>query len=914
MAIRMLSSTVTPDRIWPVGGVFGDVVVSRRAALSIGWEVTWPPMFSCTEDEYDDVVNNLAMAIRLLPAWSVVHRQDVYTYEEYAGRAGGGHFLKDAYERHFAGRRYLVHRSYIFLSMVPRGLVDRSGKESGLFGISASVSVPSPADLAAFRSKASEFVKVFTTSRLVKVRPLQERDYLGEGDDVGIIQRYMMLGEPSPVMSDVKLDPDAVGVFDKSMLAYVVSESDSLPGVVATVDRVPFLSSTENELWLSFAARIGTLLDCEHVVNQIFVIPNQDEVLRNLEKEKNRMMSGMKSVDNRANGEQIAQFLEDQYKSSMFLVRTHMNVLAWAPREQRQDLAGLLSSTLRSMCGVAVYNNHNTPVLYYAGIPTNAYEIGRENLMTMELYSSLCLSPYETFEPGIPGGCLKLCDRVRHVPVELDTQAKAQAAGRIANYNMFILGGTGAGKSFFTNKMVRDLYCAGEAVFIIDVGDSYEGQAAVVREESGGRDGVYMSWDDEHPITFNAFAGAEEWLGADGTLRADEEGGNFFFTLVQTIYEPDETADNKGWTSERKTVLQKTILDYLVHCRDARRRPLFDDYLRWFNREVLPKMTYVSEWEKAKPDPRKKQSAEQIAALKDDDYLAHGYWCGDNLRVTEDIFNAKAFSLSLAAYAKGGAYGKLLNDPDPKDVFSSDLTVIEVDKLSQDDPKFYSVCILCIMHALDIKMRRDTGKFKTFIIEEAWKAISNETMAPYLRGLWKTARKFNTSACVVTQEIADIIDNPTIKTAIVDNSDVKILLDQKNHAKDFDPLQKALSLTDKDRNLVLSVNRGLDPDARYKEVFISLGGVSSAVYATEVSPEEALAFESNKGKKQPLLDLAARRGSMVAAIRELAARGAGTEDIVARFRMMPPTAQEELLRVLGEYHAEAVEEQKEETP
>ena len=895
--MKMLSSTVNAEKIFPLAGVFNDVVVSRRGALTLGWELTMPVMYSSDEDDYDEIVESLSSAIKVLPTWSVIHRQDVYRYVDYVPQGDGtstGHILEDSFRNHFRGRRYLVHNCYLFISVAPRLSIDKAGSSSGIFGISGMVDVPSMETFAKFRSQCSEFLSILMNNGRITARPLLEKDWIGEGDEVGIIQRYMMLGDDSPVMSDIRLAPDAVKVHDKVMQSFAIGESDLLPGVIATVDLVPALSSMQNNVWLSFAAKIGVMLDCDHVVNQYIIVPNQDELKRTLDAERKRMNSGIKSVDNRLNGQEIGNFLEAAYRSGLYAVYTHTNVLAWSPEEDVQRISGMISAAFRSMNGItAKYNTFNTPVLYYAGIPSNGFELGRENWMTMEMYSSLCLAPYETFERGIPGGPIHFCDRVRHIPVDLDIQHLAQAAGLITNYNLFVLGASGTGKSFTVNKLAKDLYCAGQAVFIIDVGDSYEGQTAIVNEESGGKDGIYLSWDEDHPLTFNAFEGGEDWLSEDGTLRADEENGNFFQTLLQTIYSPEG-----GWTSERKSVLAQTIVDYLKHCKETGEKPLFDGYFHFFEDNILAKMIFVSTWEKTAPTVGDEDSAERIRLLKEDDYRAHGYWAG-NVPVTKELFDAAKFVLSMKEYSLAGSHAALLNDPNPKDIFSSDWTVIEVDKLSQADEKFYSICILCIMHALDNKMRKDTGKFKTFIIEEAWKAISNETMAPYLRGLWKTARKFNTAACVVTQEVGDIIDNPTIKTAILDNSEVKILLDQSNHLNTFDALQKVLSLNNKDANLILSMNRDNDPDLpMYKEVFVSLGGKKSGVYAVEVSRAEAMTYESNKQKKAPLLARAKELGSMVEALRSMTEEQDEEQKVEEALSKLRPTRRISLLKKL----------------
>ena len=122
--------------------------------------------------------------------------------------------------------------------------------------------------------------------------------------------------------------------------------------------------------------------------------------------------------------------------------------------------------------------------------------------------------------------------------------------------------------------------------------------------------------------------------------------------------------------------------------------------------------------------------------------------------------------------------------------------------------------------------------------------------------LHKTVRKYFGEAIVVTQEVEDIISSPIVKESIINNADCKILLDQRKYRNKFDQIQTLLGLTDKERAQVLSINLSNDPARRYKEVFISLGGVQSAVYATEVSDEEYLAFTTEQTEKMEVYALA----------------------------------------------------------
>ena len=157
------------------------------------------------------------------------------------------------------------------------------------------------------------------------------------------------------------------------------------------------------------------------------------------------------------------------------------------------------------------------------------------------------------------------------------------------------------------------------------------------------------------------------------------------------------------------------------------------------------------------------------------------------------------------------------------------------------------------------------------LLEEAWKAISKEGMAEYLKYLFKTVRKFFGEAVVVTQEVEDIISSPIVKGTIINNSDCKILLDQRKFMNKFEQIQSLLGLTEKEKSQILSINQSNDPSRLYKEVWIGLGGTQSAVYATEVSTQEYLAYTTEESEKLEVRALAEKLGGdMEAAIRQLA--------------------------------------------
>ena len=575
-------------------------------------------------------------------------------------------------------------------------------------------------------------------------------------------------------------------------------------------------------------------MECEHIVNTSIFTINQSESMREVDGRRRRMTSMSKNAENKVGSEELDTFIKQSHQEQLVTVKTNTNILVWGRADQEQELRGKVSSALSGMGITCVQASYDTPILWYSSIPGAAGEISADNLRKGELKESLCLGIGETFEQGLEGGVLKMCDRFRNIPVKIDIQSAAYQAGLIDNYNAFILGGSGTGKSFFTNYFVRSCYDAGQTVFIIDVGDSYQGLCSVINEESGGKDGIYYTWDRNSPISFDAFIGIEQWLDEEDRLQQESDGLNFLLSFLQTLWSP-----RGGWNADSGNILKQIVRDFAISRKGNSERPIFNDLRSFIISDIAPQI-----------------------------HSKEGYTC-DDVNVTSSRFDIDGLILAMGDYAKDGAFGFLLNDRNPRDLFSSRFTVFEVDKLSGiNDSKFYSLCILCIMNSFNAKMRNTPG-MKVMVIEEAWKAIANETMSGYLAGLWKTARKFQTSAVVVTQQISDIMSSSVVRDTILQNSSVRILLDQSNNRNSFSQLQDLLGLTDHQKDIILSMNRSRRRGLQYREVFIALGDKKYGVYATEVSPQEAVAYESNKEKKRPFLELSTQVGA-IEAIRRLA--------------------------------------------
>ena len=804
---------------FPVMNGGDGVILSKRGDICLGWELQLPPAFRCNEEKYDSLVGTLSAAIQLLPDYTIVHKQDVFMRKRYEaegcpdkpGMTKQG-FLEKAYEEHFDGREYLDHRCFLWLSFSSRKNV--RGGSSGLLGLS-SPGLPKGAEIARMQASADQFGAMLAGNGLLSLRRLTEEDIFGH-----ILQNYLNFTDGgADVLSDIQVAPDRLRTGEKEVFCYLFADLDQLPGEVASCRRVSALSTENSVVSLSFLNDIGQDLDCEHVVNTFIVKEPLKDIHGSLDSKRRQMQSmSARSAENRKYAEEINDYLETAATQQMYTVRSHVNIFT-TERDRTVTAISKLGIT-------PVADTSNAPAQFWTSIPGNESGLAFSEYMTMELQSALCLNLYDGFDVGIADGVLKMSDRLRLIPQRFDIQEKALDAGLIENYNVFLLGPSGSGKSFFMNKYLRSCYVAGQHCFLIDVGDSYRALCHIIKEESGGKDGTYYTFEKGKPISFNPFRNVRRFS------QADSEAMNFLFTLMVTLWKNGKVEIS----SSAEKYVRESITAFLRQWSDGK-DPVFNDYFEYV-RDVF---------------------GDLLAA---DD-------------AGKEYFDLKDYLISLEQFYTGGPYDYLLNSRESVNILEDRFVVFEIDHI-KGDPVIYPITTLVIMDAFMEKMTSST-EFKVMCIEEAWKAIMGTQMATYMLELWKTARKHRTAAMVVTQELKDITSSPIIKDSIVENSGVKILLDQTKYVNRFEELAGQLSLSDDDKAMVLSLNRFKIPgraghDAG-REVFFNLGNKKSFVMRLEVSPEERIAFSSAKKDKIRLAAAVEKSGgSYIKAIKKLVKR------------------------------------------
>ena len=519
----------------------------------------------------------------------------------------------------------------------------------------------------------------------------------------------------------------------------------------------------------------------------------------------------------------IEMYLNEAHSQGLRSVRCHCNVMAWAESEaELKRIRNDVGSQLALMGCTPHHNTVDVPVLFWAAIPGNEADFPAEESFYTFLDQALCLFNEETnYRSSLSPFGIKMSDRLSGIPIHLDISDLPMKRGVITNRNKFILGPSGSGKSYLTNHLVRQYWEQGAHILLVDTGNSYQGLCSLIHAKTKGRDGVYFTYTEEAPIAFNPF------YVEDGVY--DVEKRESLKTLLLTLWKRE---------SEEPTRSEEVALSNAVNLYLSKLRA---------DRSIVP--SFDTFYEFVETDYRRLL---------------------EQKRVREKDFDLENFLNVLEPYYKGGEYDYLLNSDRQLDLLDKRFIVFELDNISSNRT-LLPVVTLIIIETFISKMRRLKGVRKMILIEECWKALTSANMSAYIKYLYKTVRKYFGEAVVVTQEVDDIISSPIVKESIINNADCKILLDQRKYLSKFDGIQRLLGLTDKERAQILSINLSNDPKRLYKEVWIGLGGVQSAVYATETSAAEYLCYTTEESEKMQVMELAGKLGGDIeAAIRQLA--------------------------------------------
>ena len=640
---------------------------------------------------------------------------------------------------------------------------------------------------------------------LVKIRKVKDQlkdsgvdsVYLDGATARDYVDRYFSMNFTDKIvsMTNFKVDDESISMGNKRCKVYSLVDVDciNLPGVIRPYTNIEVNNTS---MPVDLVSLVDNIPVAETVIyNQMLFMPNQKRELSLLDKKKNRHAS-MPNPSNLIAVEDIKKVQDVIARENKQLVYAHFNLVVSVPiDEDIQKCTNHLENSFGRM-GIHISKRaYNQLELFVNSFPGNCYGMNPDYDRFLTLSDAATCLMYKEHIQHSEDTPLKVYYTDRQgVPVAIDISGKEGKNKITDNSNFFILGPSGSGKSFFTNSMVRQLWEQNTDVVLVDTGNSYEGLCDYVN-------GKYISYTEEHPITMNPFSIKREELNIEKI--------GFLKNLIMLIWK----GTNGRITKTEDHLIEDVITEY------------YDAHFRTGKVKELSFNTFYE------------YSTVRIPEIVRDNNL--------------EGIDLATYNYLLKDFYKGGNHELTLNENLDTALFDETFIVFEIDSI-KDDPLLFPLVTLIIMDVFIQKMRIKKNR-KVLVIEEAWKAIASPMMAEYIKYLYKTARKFWASVGVVTQEIQDIVGSPIVKEAIINNSDVIMLLDQSKFKERFDEIKAILGLTDVDCRKIFTINRLENKEGRsfFREVFIRRGQ-NAAVFGVEEPHECYMTYTTERAEKEAL--------------------------------------------------------------
>lgn len=777
-------------------------------------------------NEYGSFSNLMTSLMATLGEGYAIHKQDILTRKNFHScDEENKEFLSRSYFKYFEGREYKDCTTYITIT--------QENKKSRLFSYDG--------------KKWKDFlVKVGKVRDQLRDRGINSK-FLTAKEAKFFVDQYLAQDYTSEHVSlnNFKVGEEQIGVGERKFKIYSLVDVDSI--VLPTLVR-PYTNIEVNNICMpvDLLALIDNVPEAKSVVfNQVVFLPSQKQEMSKLAKKKNRH-SSFPNPSNQIAVDDITRVEELVARESKQLVHCHFNLVVTVDKDADiQKCTNYLENAFGRI-GIQISQRaYNQLELFVGSFPGNCYSMNKDYDRFLTLGDAAGCLMYKEKLPKSEDTPLKVYYTDRQgVPVAIDISGKEGKKKLTDNSNFFCLGPSGSGKSFHMNSVVRQLWEQNTDVVMVDTGNSYEGLCEYV----GGK---YISYTEEHPITMNPFKIQRQELNV--------EKMDFLKNLVMLIWKGNAAIPSKIEELLIEQVIKEYYEAYFMGFKGYSKtqiEALHKKFLIETATEGKPTDTNedVEEriWSKIK-DMEDRRKALVVDELSFNTFFEYStarlpYICSEN-RITG--IDMSSYNFSMSEFYRGGTYERTLNENIDSSLFDETFIVFEIDTI-KDNKTLFPLVTLIIMDVFIQKMRIKKNR-KVLVIEEAWKAVASPMMAEYIKYLYKTARKFWAMVGVVTQELQDIIGSPIVKEAIINNSDITILLDQGKFKERFDDIKAVLGLTDVECSKIFTINRLENKEGRsfFREVFIRRGLVSD-VYGVEEPRECYMTYTTERAEKEAL--------------------------------------------------------------
>ncbi len=550
---------------------------------------------------------------------------------------------------------------------------------------------------------------------------------------------------PSLYQKDPEAPPSRPNMSEASTLAgSALKITDEYVWLDGKYIGTQYMFATPHETWMGWLVDLLTI-STEYTLSMFIHQCDQDRVRREL-KLKYRMghvtstqlatpdLEGLEST--RSAAQAIQEFLRSSNKA--FDVSLYLTTAADTPEHLAQNMDEIRR----------VFKNRGAQMdrgqMLQLDLWQSTLSVGVDKLAVVHRVMSPIVGtmwPFFTASCGTPDGVPFGFALASREPVLLNPFFRGQ--GKDAN-NMFVVGTTGAGKSFAVSMMMLRLLPLGTRFVLIDKTVDKFGAYRFITELLGPELCAYVDLGPSSGFVLNPFdLGPEDKPGEPSADKVST-----LLSLLDLMLAPEGR--------EELSVEEKSLLDGLIRLA----------YMEASFRNQVPTMTDLA------------QVTAQAAANEVDPLQR------DRLH---------QFARGLSLFTRSGAFGGLVDG----------LTNIETEKLfivfdtrEVNEPRLERIAVFILAEfirrrAADSKAR---GQRFAAIIDEAATLMRFKAGARLLDDLSRRARHYGMMLVSITQQLKDFFRQAEQADSVVKNSHMKILLRQD--PSDLRMLKETLRLTD----------------------------------------------------------------------------------------------------------------------
>lgn len=810
------------NKLFPRMEFYNGVVISENGDVIQGFEFHGTPGFTRSFDEHLRDKKGCSKALSFLKPDSMLVLQYRYHKRIYSPptRDGAPDGLRYGSDLRFKGREYLALHAYLFLIRTAGSFGEAPKLITTLMGKNL-VSATARDEIAMRRLKeeGEQFVQVLSHETDTAFRPLTSGELMGTRKTMGITEPYAFLSPPGarPEIQDID-NRDGIRVGERHARILAVTDAGQLPAQCSPVMRHDAYSSDVTCFPIEPASYMGALLPFEHTYTVYILGQDPVALAKELDKRLKRQESlGGADSANMATKADIQTYREILSKGEQRPVRMHINITFWA--DDTVELNNRHQKLIANMARIGLtphLETLNGLRIFAANIPGNGGSLPINMMFPTFSDPASCFLLTESQATDMDGpSSIAFVDRTTGAPLLVDLYDYPKRKGIIQNFHKTVVGPSGSGKSVWLLMLVLAAIRQGHHVMAIDIGASFKRLCQYL----GGR---YFDFGNDEALQFNPFL-----LGEGETLDTEKAGS--LVALLMILWK----MGNQGYSRSEQVTVSTIVTTYYGWLKE--------------NPQVFPCFNGLYDWLKEIHIP---------------DIEASG--------VREKDFDWTNFLYVLRPYYRGGEHDRLLNGQENLNLLQERLSVFELDKI-RDHPILLPVVTVILMELYISKLRKLKGVRKLLVMDEVWKVLMTDVASEFVKWAFKTGRKFNGEVIVATQDIEDLTGNEIVKNTIINNADTKVIMDVSKLMNRFDAFQAAMGLTEKDKMLLLSLNRVQEPGRSYKEFFVTQGNGHSRVYRLELPLEELLLFTTEEPQRIKIEEYTRRHDGLWEGIKALAA-------------------------------------------